>query len=412
MRIGIDVRSIHTGGASSGRGIGRYVTDLILGLLEFAPENEYILFARTGKALPARLESVESQFTRIDIPGQMWHDSAGPWWQRIPRVRHNPRLLKKWSDELREVQTAGMEKAVQDSGVDILHLPSALEISSYPEGKFNCPVVMTFLDSIILEYREFFFDQWPAYRQEFFRDQLENLKTAAHIVTISDAGKSDLVEISNLSPNKITTVYPVVSDVFANRSGNSEALLSDTEGLNGRPYFLFNSVPDPHKNPYRVLRGFSEAKLPPNVALVMIIPKDGFYDRNLLQLARDRGIEDRLVITGFLPDDQMITLYQNAIALVSPSLMEGFGLPVAQSMKAGVPVITSNRSAQAEIAGGAGILVTPESVPEIASAIKTLFADSELRAKLGGTGKLLAEKFSAAEQAKRLIDVYQTLLKN
>ena len=342
----------------------------------------------------------------------MWHDSPAPWWQRVPRLRHNAKMLKEWSDELRRIQTAEMERAVRASDLDLLHLPSALEVSSYPEGKFSCPTVMTFLDSIIFEFREIFLDRWPPYQQEFYRIQLKNLETASQIVTISDSGKHDLLEICPVDAGRVTTVYPVVSDAFADYGADVDIIAH----TGGNPYFLFNSVPDPHKNPFRVIRGFAQADLPKNIRLVMVMPFDGYHEVKFRELAADRGISDRLVITGFLPDAEMIALYQNAVALISPSLMEGFGLPVAQSMKAGVPVITSNRSAQAEIAVGsggerAGFLVTPESVDEMRDAIEAMWTDSELRRTFGEVGKKLSASFSAEKQARQLLGVYESAVR-
>jgi glycosyltransferase involved in cell wall biosynthesis len=151
------------------------------------------------------------------------------------------------------------------------------------------------------------------------------------------------------------------------------------------------------------------SKIESDCDLVFVSPQDTLYMPSLLQFAEELGISDRFTITGFVPGADLVALFQNAIALVSPSKMEGFGLPVAQAMRAGIPVITSRVSAQAEIANGVGILIDPNSAVEIAAAMNRILHETN-REELARKGRERAQWFDSDKVTRELIDTYLSVL--
>jgi glycosyltransferase involved in cell wall biosynthesis len=257
---------------------------------------------------------------------------------------------------------------------------------------------MTFLDAIVVQLREDVLEKYPWFLQDYYFLQAENLKLANRLVAISQASKADATHVFGLEASKIDVVYPCVSNEF---------LEPRLPSPRKRPYFLFCSVPDPHKNPRVVMEAFS--KIESDCDLVFVSPQDTLYMPSLLQFAEELGISDRFTITGFVPGADLVALFQNAIALVSPSKMEGFGLPVAQAMRAGIPVITSRVSAQAEIANGVGILIDPNSAVEIAAAMNRILHETN-REELARKGRERAQWFDSDKVTRELIDTYLSVL--
>jgi len=112
-------------------------------------------------------------------------------------------------------------------------------------------------------------------------------------------------------------------------------------------------------------------------------------------------------LTGRVSDERLIALYQGADLFVFPSLYEGFGLPVVEAMSCGVPVITSNRGALAEVAADAALLVDPEDPQALSAAMRRVLADSGLRAELSAAGRRRSEAFSWQKTAQATLAVYQ-----
>lgn len=400
FRVGIDFRGAQSGGGSGQRGIGRYTTELVAGLIEFGPA--YVL-EQTGRRLEITLFHAEG----IPIPGELngkvatigvkaptWSDAKKPLWLRLPKIRSQKRFHEMRFNNAVKSQKRAMESKLAGSKLDVLHIPSALDVGSYPIYDYPCPVVMTFLDAIVAQLREDVLDKYPWFLQDYYFAQAKNLQNADKIVAISQASADDAVSVFGLEQSKIDVVYPAVSDRY-----QSESFPNPRQ----RPFFLFCSVPDPHKNPEKVMEAF--ANLPDTHDLVFISPQDQLYMPRLKELADKLGIAERFFITGFVPEDELMGLFQHADALVSPSKMEGFGLPVAQAMRAGIPVITSKFSAQGEIAKDVGLLVDPNSVAEISEAMHRVLR-LENREELKRLGQERAKWFDAEKVTRELLDVY------
>ena len=388
LRVGIDFRGAQTSGE---RGIGRYGTDLVLGLVEHAPEVEVTLFVKPGSIS----DSLRGKVRTVIVDANYWN---GPNASRVMHLLHRPRL-KRFHSAIFQIsmqsQRAEMEKALRENPVDVLHIVSALDVGSYPIYDAPCPVVMTFLDAIVIALKEITYDRFPGFLQTYFREEAKNLSRAERIVAISEASKLDATKFFGLDPDRIDVVYPAVSAEFGEAHPRPDRAPPN-------PYFVFCSSPDPHKNPEPILRAF--ATLERTHSMVFISPAEHPEVARLTAIAEELGFNDRFVVTGKVSEPELIGYFQHAEAVVSPSQMEGFGLPVAQALRAGTPVITSNTSAQAEIAREVGILVSPNSIEEIAAAMRKLIEMPLTRPVTAG--QLRAKLFDSKRVTELLVETY------
>ncbi|MGK7938774.1 MAG: glycosyltransferase family 4 protein [Crocosphaera sp.] len=213
------------------------------------------------------------------------------------------------------------------------------------------------------------------------------LKQAEHIICNSQATAKDIVEIFNIPAQKITPI------LLAYDQQHFQPLKVKEDVIN-IPYFLYLGRHDPHKNVNRIVEAFSELKNPQNYELWLAGPTDKRYTPKLIQQAEELGIKKQLKILDYVEYKELPILLNQALALVFPSLWEGFGFPVLEAMGCGTPVITSNLSSLPEVAGDAALLINPYNVSEITAAMEIIAIDNDMRSQLKRLGLQQAKKFS------------------
>lgn len=171
---------------------------------------------------------------------------------------------------------------------------------------------------------------------------------------------------------------------------------------------LFVGTADPRKNLSRLVEAYASLVARrtsvPDLVIAGSLPVAA---ENLLGPA-DQALKARVRLTGYVTDDERRRLYGEASLLVLPSLTEGFGMTALEAMTVGVPVVASNRGALPEVVGDAGILVDPESVADLSSALERVLSDPGMRRSMSERGLERARQFSWTDSADRLYDVYHT----
>ncbi len=140
---------------------------------------------------------------------------------------------------------------------------------------------------------------------------------------------------------------------------------------------------------------------------LVLVGKLGVGGAQIIEQISANQNSHRIHRLGFVSDRQLVSLYRSALFTLYPSLYEGFGIPVIESMVSGVPVITSNNSCLSEISGNAAVLVDPRSDDELEAAIESLFGNAELRAKLSKRGVERVRKFTWTAAASSTMDIYR-----
>lgn len=261
---------------------------------------------------------------------------------------------------------------------------------------------------------------WEYYPELYSATHLLRLKTtvpwsarrADRIVVASQSMKQSLIERYKVEAEKIVATSFAVAGNFAPRERAScrERLLAK-HGIEGH-FILCVANIRPVKNLVRVLRAFAhlckgqsiEAKL---VIVGMARDGSGPFFSTLQKLK----LEHDVIFTGYVDQADLPDFYSAAEAFLFPSIFEAFGLPVLEAMACGTPVITSNRSACPEVAGGAALLVDPEDPEKISDAIERVLSDASLREQLRAAGLKRAREFSWKATAAQTLAVYQELAK-
>lgn len=238
----------------------------------------------------------------------------------------------------------------------------------------------------------------------------KQLKSATRLIAVSESTKKDIVSRAQVSPSKISVVYEGFDEELfqpAKDSKMKEVLAKF--GLCKNNYFLFVGTIQPRKNLERLIRAYAKVTQDPFPPLVLAGSK-GWLSDKIYKLPKQLGIEDSVKFLGRVEDEELPALYSGAIALLLPSLFEGFGLPLVEAMACGCPVLTSNLSSMPEVVGDAAVLVDPYSELEIAEGIDRLYKDPSLRTKLYNKGFSQVKKFSWEKAARETLGVITSSL--
>lgn len=218
------------------------------------------------------------------------------------------------------------------------------------------------------------------------------VRRAAAILTASEYSKNEILEWVRVPEHKVIVASPGVGPEFTQQV---EPLPLPYE------YFLYVGNRKPHKNLARLLGAFAQAALGSQVRLVL----SGTADRETANMVNRLGLDGRVVFFGDVTEGALPRLYRGAIALIFPSLLEGFGLPPLEAMACGTPVIASNVSSIPEVVGKAGLMVNPYDVEALAEAMRQVSSDASLRASMAARGLEHAKLFSWDETAERVLQV-------
>jgi glycosyltransferase involved in cell wall biosynthesis len=254
-------------------------------------------------------------------------------------------------------------------------------------------------------------------KRQLFRLLKKIAREADHIVTVSENSKRDIIELLGVEEGRITNTYQTVEFPREWIERPAVAIASQLEatfGLELHNYLLFYGALEPKKNVRRLIDAYLISGV--DVPLVLVVDGGWQNEAELKLLAgQNQGEQDprrsrrgihRLDYVSF---PTLVTLVRGARAVIFPSLYEGFGLPVLESMVLGTPVVASRESSLPEIAGDSALLVDPYDTDQIARAIMQIAADADLRAEFSRRGRLQAEKFSVERYRARIEALYDSL---
>jgi glycosyltransferase involved in cell wall biosynthesis len=289
----------------------------------------------------------------------------------------------------------------------IYHSPFEVIPNQFKKYK-NLKLVLTVYDLIPTLYPRFFnFNETINQRKA-----LSNLNFDSWITCISHSTKIDLCNyLPNLDPSKIQVTHLAASDLFYPCKNVARANeVCSKYSIPDVPYILSLSTLEPRKNIAHTIRSFlnliQQEKFS-DLNLVLAGTKGWNYDSIFAEISDNSSLKDRVILTGFVDDEDLAPLYSNALAFVYPSFYEGFGLPPLEAMQCGVPVITSNTSSLPEVVGNAGIMLDPRDSDGLSQSILNLYNQPTLRDSMANQSLSQAQKFSWENCAKHTVAAYK-----
>jgi len=228
------------------------------------------------------------------------------------------------------------------------------------------------------------------------------------VITPSEFSKRRILSAYGLEEDKVVVLPNGVASAFRPMARESAQRWVRTHFGLRTPFVLTVGDLQPRKNHVGLIRAFeSLVEAHPQVPHhLVIVGKESWYASTVRARARRSSLADRIHFTGFVSDEALLGLYGACDLFVYPSLYEGFGLPILEAMACGRAVACSNTSAMPEVADSAAILFDPNSVDEIALALRDLLLNPELRQRMERLGMQRAATFSWERTASRTLDLY------
>ena len=373
MKIGIDARMY--GPAHSG--LGRYVEQLIEQLQSIQSDDEYVVFLK------------QEAYDAFVLPNKKWKKVCTDvdWYGIAEQV------LMPWY--------------IRKEHVDIMHFPH-WNVPILYRG----PYVVTIHDLIM-----FHFSREDATTHGRFvyaiKDSVHRMlvqyvaRRAIYICTTSEFTKQDIVKTLHTQPKKIRVTYQAPF-VYKNAESTPDADVLQKYNITG-PYILYVGNAYPHKNLKRLINAFQDIEQDGKTTYQLVLA--GKQSPWYTAVEESVGYDDRIVCTGFVPDDDLDLLYQQARLYVFPSLYEGFGLPPLEAMVHGIPVVSSNASCLPEVLGSGAIYFDPEDIKDITRALTMGIYDEEARYMVRQNAKQELMRYSSKRLGQQTYRIYQEVLR-
>lgn len=382
MRIGIDARIL----AYPKCGISTYVYNLVKNFLELDRNLEIFLFS-----------DADFHWEYSDI-------LSSPSISKVI-FASSKKEKKKWAQIF-------LPKKLREYKIDIYHAPWN---NAIPFLK-SCVRVLTIHDLA------------PWILGRHFKNKRKELKYklrhffCAHwadlLITDSYKSQQDIIRLCRVKEDKVKVIYLGVDEEFKKDVDKDTSFMVVNKYKLDNKHYLIDplGIDHPRRNSVFVLEGFNEVLKRKNYDLYLVYTGNFYREskeyRNLVKRIEEYKLQDRVIITGWIPTQELKVLLLYAIISVIPSLYEGFGLPILESFSCGVPVVATDRGSIPEVVGDAGILVDPFNHKALADNIERLVENESLRKQLIEKGKKRVLEFDWRRTACETLKVYKSLMFN
>jgi glycosyltransferase involved in cell wall biosynthesis len=356
------------GGASyRSAGIHHYIDNLLRHLPAADPDFRYTVFVGEG---------------RPSMNGATVRRSA------LPTGRPVVRIL--WEQLVQPF-------ALRRARPDLLHSLAFVSPVAAP-----CPHVVTVYDLSFMLAPDTF-RQRAAQRLYLSAFTAHTCRRARRVITISESTKQDVVRFWGIDPDRVDVAAPGLHPAFRPLPRPEVEAFRARRALPDR-FILYLGTLEPRKNLNTLIRAFAALHPPPSSLHLILAGAKGWLYHDLFALVQQLNLTDRVIFPGFVPADELVLWYNAAEVFAYPSSYEGFGIPVAEALACGRPVVTSNVSSLPEAGGDAAILVAPHDVEALAAALaRALTLEPEALAR----GPAHAAKFTWANTAAQTVASYR-----
>ncbi|MBI4064971.1 glycosyltransferase family 4 protein [Candidatus Gottesmanbacteria bacterium] len=369
MKIGIDARLIEE------TGVGRYIRNLVSELGTLDLKNRYILFLR------------KKSFNALKLPNSRWEKRLA----EVPWHSVAEQFLMPWYF-VRE-------------HLDLLHVPYFNVPLFYP-GK----LIVTIHDLTILHFDTGKATTLPLILYKLRRigyivSLAVGLRRAVKILAVSKTTKQEIIDHFGIDSGKIEVTYEGID----NKLKTQMSKLKTEKRVIKDSYFLYIGNAYPHKNLETLLRAFQQLTVSISSlskTKLVLVGKDDFFYRKLKERVEELSLSNQVIFFGEANDIQLKNLYTHAVALIFPSLMEGFGLPGLEAMAMGTPVVCSDIPVFHEIYGNAALYFDPRNPEDITTKLNTIISDNTLKNRLIEKGKNRTQAYEWSTMVEKTLRIY------
>jgi glycosyltransferase involved in cell wall biosynthesis len=385
MRIGIDATCW-----ANGRGYGRFARELVPVMAAEAPAHEFACFVDDRAAERFNLKLPNVRAVRVAQSASPTTAAAADGHRSLP-------------DMLRLTRAVAREK------LDVFFSPSVYTYFPLPP---RLPAVVTIHDAIAERYPHL---TLPSRRARLFWHSKIALAVwqARLILTVSEFAADEIAEVLRVPRSRLRIALEAPAASYAPSTSPSEiAAIAARVGLPpGSRWFVYVGGFGPHKNVDVIVKAHADvaraSASPPHLVLVGALAGDVFHsDQARIQRAIAEAGTERLVHwPGFLPDAELKHLHSGAVALLLPSMCEGFGLPAVEAAACGTPVVATTASPLPQLLQGGGLFVPPGDQAALTAALRQLLIDEPARRSMGARAQQRAGELSWLRGARAALDV-------
>jgi glycosyltransferase involved in cell wall biosynthesis len=370
MRIGINALA-----AENRSGTGRYTTELIRALAEIDTDNEYGIVAHEDSPLCELIEG-RSNFRLLRQKRR----------ERVLRI-----LWERWK----------LPGLIARERFDVFHAPAFVLPS-----RSTAATVATIHDLVFMRYPETF----GYMRRNYFQWAIPgSAYRADRVIADSEATRRDLEDLLGVRDDKIHVIPLGIGREFFEPPSEEAVERVRADLQLPEEYILTVGTIEPRKNLIRLLEAYAQVKagMGRHSPALVLVGRKGWKYSEVFGEILERGLQDDVIWTDFLPDEAVRALYAHAMVFAYVSLHEGFGLPLLEAMATGTAVVASNCSSMPEVVGNAGRLVDPFSPDSIAKGILDVVGDPQFRGKLAAKARERAGRFTWGNTARQTLEVYR-----
>lgn len=281
------------------------------------------------------------------------------------------------------------------------------ETSFDPIPEIKAKSIFTLYDVAVFRHPEFFTDYFAKYTTS---NIMKNIATAHRIIVNTQFTKKEAMELLNIPDEKID-IIPLAPSSICRITDNSASDLCNIKKFTEKDYILYVGTVEPRKNLKTLIRAFRDIKTKYDITLIIAGGFGWLYD-DIVSYPEDLKIKEDVIFTGYVDEETLFSLYRHALALVYPSLYEGFGIPPLEAMACGTPVIISDIPSLTEVAGDAAMVFNPKDHDELAAVIGNVLSSESLRTELSRKGLQKANGYSWGNVAGLTIQTYRKALGN
>jgi glycosyltransferase involved in cell wall biosynthesis len=379
MRIGIEGQRLFR---KKKHGMDMVALELVRNLQQIDTTNEYFIFIKPDE--DDKVITPTANFTIVPLDGGFY-----PRWEQV-----------------------ALPHAAKAYQCDLLHCTS----NTAPiQG--NIPLIITLHDIIYMEssYLKILRGSGTPYQKfgNVYRRMIvpRVIRKSRKIITVSHFEKNRIGEFFGMgNDSRLTAVYNGVSEHFKHVTDTVELARVKKKYSLPDKYFFFLGNTDPKKNTKGTLKAYSDfvRQTGENIKLVMLDYDQTELDK-LLEEIGDKELINNILLTGYVVNTDLPSIYSQCELFLYPSLRESFGIPMLEAMRCGVPVITSNTSSMPEVSGDAAMIIDPYKPDEITTAMKKILNSSDLRQNMIDKGYQQSLRFSWKRMAEEVLSIYHSV---